>query len=218
MKAFMSYQTADRHIAAELRGFLETLGIPSFMAHEDIQVSHEWQTTILKEIGEADIFVAVLSANYLTSPFCMQESGIAVFRGNMTIIPLSIDATVSPGFMGTIQSKRINPAKIDFDILVAGIAKHNQAFIIDHLIERLRRSGSYRVAETNFLRILPYLGIATDEQKIAILAAAAMNDQISNAGLLAQTYLPPIFATHGQLLKEEARDSLGRTLKRYAVV
>lgn len=92
MQAFLSYQTEDRHVAAKVREFLDSIAVPAFMAHEDINVSHEWHKVILDEISKADIFVAILSEHYLRSQYCMQESGIAIFRNaRMTIIPLSTD-------------------------------------------------------------------------------------------------------------------------------
>src|ERR1700736_1359611 len=96
MHAFMSYQMTDRAFAAKVRDTLTPFGITSFMAHDDLEVSEEWKLRILDELSKADLFIAVLSANYLASSYCMQESGISVFRNIKTIIPFAIDTTVSP--------------------------------------------------------------------------------------------------------------------------
>lgn len=40
--AFISYQTADKQIAGRIKELLESIGITSFLAHEDIDVSEEW--------------------------------------------------------------------------------------------------------------------------------------------------------------------------------
>src|SRR5947209_19740129 len=90
MRAFMSYQTADKEIAARVAAILEEFECTAFMAHEHIEVSGEWRVEILKEIEAADLFVPILSANYYNSIWCKQESGIAAFR-KMPIIPLSIE-------------------------------------------------------------------------------------------------------------------------------
>jgi TIR domain len=71
MHAFLSYQTADRHVAAKVRDILTAFGVTSFMAHDDIEVSAEWRKAILTNIRKADLFVAILSANYYASQFCM---------------------------------------------------------------------------------------------------------------------------------------------------
>jgi hypothetical protein len=217
MQAFLSYQTQDRHIAAKVAEFLDSIAVPRFMAHEDINVSHEWQKVIFDEISKADIFITILSENYFTSPYCMQESGIAIFRmTGMTIIPLSIDGSVSPGFMAHIQSKKIDPNNVSHAVLFAGIVKYDCKFAIDCMINRLGVSRSSRSAEANFQLLLPYLDRATNEQVVDILEAAASNEQIANAGLCAQEYLPPLLETHGHLLAEEDRGELQRTLSRYA--
>src|SRR2546421_13004860 len=96
MRAFMSYQTADREVAARVAGLLTPFDIAAFMAHEHIEVSNEWRQTILKELAEADLFIPILSTRYFDSIWCKQESGIAAFR-KLTIIPLSIDGTIPKG-------------------------------------------------------------------------------------------------------------------------
>jgi TIR domain len=211
MQAFLSYQTQDRHIAAKVREFLDSITIPAFMAHEDINVSHEWQKVILDEISKADIFIPILSENYLKSPYCMQESGIAIFRmAGITVIPLSTDGSVSPGFMTHVQSKRIDPNNVSHSALFAGIAQYNCNFAIDRMINRLALSRNYASAEANFKLLFPYLGGATDEQIVEILEAAASNNQIADAGLCAREYLPPLFTTHGHLLAKKDRGKLAK--------
>src|ERR1700722_12731534 len=107
----MSYQTADRHIAASVRDVLRGIGVESFMAHDDIVVSAEWRLTILEQIKVADLFVAILSTNYMKSSWCIQKSGIAAFRKKMTIIPLSIDGPLPPGFISHVQATKIDPGR-----------------------------------------------------------------------------------------------------------
>ncbi len=76
------------------------------MAHEHIQVSEEWRLRILKELTVCDIFICILSQAYLASPWCVQESGISAIRDGMTIIPLSLDGTIPPGFISNIQATK----------------------------------------------------------------------------------------------------------------
>jgi TIR domain len=216
MRAFLSYQTEDRLIAAEIARALGGFNVSCFMAHEHIEVSQEWQNVILKELEKADIFVAVLSRRYLLSPYCIQESGIAVYRLNMTIIPVSIDETVSPGFMRHIQSKRVTPGNVDKDLLLSGIAKHDFEFAIEQLIVRLRQSGSFRSAERNFERLSPYLGEASRKHHVAILRAALENQQIAHADLCVREYLPPILRKYGDSLKDEERQRLEEIFASYA--
>jgi hypothetical protein len=132
----------------------------------------------------------------------------------ITVIPLSTDGSVSPGFMTHIQSKRIDPNNVSHSALFAGIAQYNCNFAIDRMINRLALSGNYTSAEANFKLRFPYLGGATDEQIVEILEAATY--QIADAGLCAREYLPPLFTTHGHLLAKEDRGKLQSTVRRWA--
>jgi hypothetical protein len=217
MRAFLSYQTRDKHVAAEVREVLEDLDITSFVAHDDIKVSREWQAVILEEIAAADVFVPILSKNYRQSPFCMQESGIAVFRiPELTIVPLSIDRSVSPGFMSFIQSRRVSPGHIrrDTDAIVDSIGKFDSQFITKALIKWLRRSFSYRNAEYNFELLRPYLPKASKKQCVAILEAAIANSEIAYSPICATKYLPPLMQDYGKYLRKEDRASLKEIITR----
>ncbi len=126
------------------------------MAHEDIAVSEEWQLKILEEIGKADIFICVLSKNYINSPWCVQESGIASFRKSMTVVPLSLDGTIPLGFISNVQSAKIDPSRVWLDDLIPGFLKHSPSFGLDIAIDQVGRSASYRGAEANFQLILTH--------------------------------------------------------------
>lgn len=123
MYAFLSYQTDEKLAAGEVREILNSIGIKSFLAHEDIQVSEEWRHKILEEIGKADLFIPLLSKSYYASPWCMQESGMAAFRDGLTIIPLSLDGSIPPGFIGHIQSTKVKSGSIELANLLPGLGK-----------------------------------------------------------------------------------------------
>lgn len=214
MTAFLSYQTKDKVVAGRLKTILEKLGIPSFLAHEDINVSEEWRLEILRKIGNAGLFVAVLSENYYKSEFCIQESGIAVFRENMTIIPLSIDGSLPMGFLSHIQSIKIDPENPQQNIFYPALAKRDVSSLIDMLIEIVAKSFSYRNAESNFKDILPYLQKASDNQIVQLLEKAASNNQVIGAQLCWQDYLPPLVKSHYFLLNLEAQDALAGIFKK----
>jgi hypothetical protein len=216
MYAFLSYQTNDKSIAARVRSILEDLGISSFLAHEDIAVSEQWRLAILAEIGKADLFVAILSKSYYESFWCIQESGIAAFRKRMLIVPLSIDGAVPLGFFGHIQSTKIDPESPRVTDIFPALAKRDVGFVIDKIIDIIGTSGSYRRAEANFELLFPYLTKVNDQQIVRLLQKAAANAQISNAGLCAQKYLPPLMKSHGALLDKNTRQNLEETLARYA--
>ena len=179
MDAFLSYHHEDRHVAGKVCEVLATLGIDGFMAHEDIAVSHEWHDAILEALANADIFVALLSKKYLKSCYCLQESGVAVFRKTeLTIVPLSIDGTIPPGFMNRVQAKSIDPDDVRETDVLAGVAKHDLAFVVEQLAAQIASSGSYETAEFNFARLAPFLRGLDPKLATKVLSASDGNNQV----------------------------------------
>jgi hypothetical protein len=162
-----------------------------------------------------DLLIAVLSANYLTSSWCIQESGIAAFRG-ITIVPLSIDETIPPGFLGQFQSTRIDPNAPALKPILAGLANQNVVFTIDKLIELFGKSSNYRSAEANFALIEPFLDRTSKKQKVKLLAVSAHNSQIYDAGG-SHAFLPPLIKTHGKYMKPEDLQKLKTEFLKYNI-
>lgn len=213
--AFLSYQTSDKAIAGKVKRLLATVKIGAFLAHEDIEVSEEWRLKIIEEIGKANIFICLISKNYLKSHWCDQESGIAVFRPEMTVVPLSIDGTNPTGFASSIQAVRVDPNNITLRHLLPAFLKNDFNAGIQIAIEILGRSHTFRSAEENFLFILPHLSRMSDAQIKLLLHRSSTNDQIYDATLCAKDYLPPILKSHGRFLASKMRSFLTRNCARY---
>ena len=211
MRAFFSYQTADKVAAAEIRDFYQELDVQCFMAHDDLQVSEEWRARILEELQLARIFVAILSRNYVRSPYCLQESGIAIIRPDITIIPLTLDETVSPGFMSHIQSRKIVSGSADPGVLFAGLAKYDQGLAVELIANRLTASSSWATAEKWFDVLRPHLDRTTDEQKVEILRIASGNNQVAGAWGLRKD-LRKLYAQYGGRLDGREQSYLEQML------
>jgi hypothetical protein len=63
--------------------------------------------------------------------------------------------------------------------------------------------------------MMKYTSRATDAQIAELLRVSAKNDQVCNAALCAQTYLPPLLVSHGHLLDAAAKKELIDTFARY---
>jgi hypothetical protein len=200
MRAFLSYQTGDKHVAAEIGKVLDDIGVRRFMAHDDIDVSHEWQEVIFRELDRAELFIAILSERYLVSPYCMQESGVAVFM-NKTVIPLSLDGTTPPGFMAHIHGRRITPGTAHDATLFAGIAKFDREFAIEKMISRLGKSLSWDSAGYNLEVLEPYLEGASDETIVKVLDTARLNGEIANS-FRGRPILTRLLRSHGNFLED----------------
>lgn len=214
--AFLSYQTADRLAARQLKDLLDKIGIASFLAHEDIGVSEEWRLRILEEIGKADLFICLLSKNYFESHWCVQESGIAAFRQGISIIPLSLDGTNPRGFISNYQSVKVNPDRITPSDIITGILKYNKTVGVNLLLDRIARSSSYRDADANFESVLPYISEMSEEQIKMLLERSAENNQIYAAARCAREYLPPLLKSYGHLITRKTKSFLMKKCKQYA--
>jgi hypothetical protein len=214
--AFLSYQTADKATAAQVKAVLSEVGILAFLAHEDIAVSEEWRLKILEEIGKASIFIALLSKNYFKSLWCVQESGIAAYRSDMTVIPLSLDGTIPQGFISNFQSVKVAPDRITIRDLIPGFLKHDFSVGIALITDLIGRSSGFRNAEANFQLLMPHISVMTNEQIKALLERVAENAQVHHASLCARDYLPPLVKSHGHLLKRTTRSFLKKVCAQYA--
>jgi hypothetical protein len=214
--AFVSYQTDDKVTAGQVKRVLGEARIDAFLAHEDIDVSAEWRLKILEEIGKANIFICLLSANYRKSPWCMQESGIAAFREGMTIVPLSLDGTKPTGFIANFQAVPIDRDRISIRDLLPAFFKHDFDVGVELTIDLIGESGGFRAAEENFQLILPYIARMSDAQVKLLLNRVADNGQVHHASLCARDYLPPLLKSHGRLLSPKTRSFLKNICAQYA--
>lgn len=197
--AFISYQTTDKLVAGKIKQILENIGIEAFLAHEDINVSSEWQDEILMNLSRCSLFICLLSKHYLESPWCLQESGVARFK-DITIIPLSLDGTIPSGFISKYQSIKIDPNLPKLNDLIPGLINFDG---IDIIIKIIDGSSSYRDAESNFELIIPYLSDLTEEQAIYLLEAIISNRQIYEAIKCKDTYIPQVVRRYGNLIPKE---------------
>lgn len=214
-KAFISYQTEDRAVAGSLRAALEPAGIEAFLAHEDINVSVIWRDRLLAELHAVDIFVAVLSAAYYRSHWCIQESGIAAFKPDLLVIPLSLDGTTPPAFLSGFQSTKIDPERITPRVLAPAFTTKDSAKGLFNLISLIARSTNYRDAEANFALLMPHLPDLDRHHVIALLEAANSNDQVSNASQCATEFIPSLLRKHPRGGSHAIRAALKATSARY---
>jgi len=212
---FISYQTANKNVAGKLQGIFQEVGVSSFLAHEDIEVSAEWRERILEELGKATIIISLLSEEYFRSEWCVQESGIAAYRGIISL-HLSIDGNIPRGFSSIIQSVRIDPENITLVEILPGIVASDFDLGIQLILDTIGRSRSYRGAEANFRLIIPYISRMSDQQKKELLEKAHSNGQIHHAGQCAKEYLPPLLQSWGHLISGEKLDYLQATCEEYA--
>jgi len=100
-KLFLSHLASFKKTTGSLKNTLETFGISSFVAHEDIEPTKEWQSEIESGLFTMDALCAVLMPDFNLSKWTDQEIGVAVGR-NILVIP--IRKGMDPyGFIGKYQ-------------------------------------------------------------------------------------------------------------------
>lgn len=100
-KLFISHLSTFKKTIGHLKTALEKYGISSFVAHEDIEPTKEWQEEIEKGLFSMDALCAVLMPGFKESNWTDQEIGVAVGR-SVLIIPIRKD--LDPyGFIGKYQ-------------------------------------------------------------------------------------------------------------------
>lgn len=104
-RMFISHITSKKKQASRLKAVLEDYGITSFVAHEDINPTKEWQKEIQRALNSMDCMSAMLYDGFHQSNWCDQEVGIALGR-NITVLPLLPDSDPY-GFLGEYQGIKI---------------------------------------------------------------------------------------------------------------
>jgi hypothetical protein len=101
LRVFLSHLSAHRAFTAELQSALLEYGITSFVAHNDIEPTLEWQTEIETALRTCHALVALLHQNFHASNWTDQEIGYVMGRG---LPAFSIRLGQDPyGFIGRFQ-------------------------------------------------------------------------------------------------------------------
>lgn len=101
-RLFISHLSEHKLTASNLQSALYEYGVSSFVAHEDITPTEEWQAEIESSLLSMDAIVAILTPGFHESLWTDHEIGAAIGR-NLYIIPL--DKGIKPyGFIAKYQA------------------------------------------------------------------------------------------------------------------
>lgn len=193
IKVFISYSNEDKLVGVGIKKTLTNHGIESFLAHNDIEVSEAWRDRILEELHEADVFIPILSDNFIKSAWCSQEAGIACYR-KILIIPISLDTTIPYGFMNHFQGEKIKPRysrHISPELILGPIIKKfPEIKILDLLINNLENCHNFRNCEASMNGLEPYFDQLNNEQIDRVIDISIRNNQIWDATRCINYYLP----------------------------
>ena len=144
-RIFLSHLARNKTEIAQLKTELEAYGLITFVAHEDIEPTKEWQTEIESALETMDALVALLAPGFKESDWCDQEIGFAIGR-KLPIIAIKFG--LDPyGFIGKYQAvqgarktlKKL--AKEVFDLFMLNTIVGSK--ITDTLVRQLSDSYSF---------------------------------------------------------------------------
>jgi hypothetical protein len=147
-RLFASHLHVDCMPLSELKAALQIYGIDTFVAHEDIEPTTEWQTEIERALDTCDAALAYLTPNFHDSLWVDQEVGYCINR-RILIVPLRLG--LDPyGLMGKYQGLQgVGPSSTEtahaiFELLI----RHNltAGSMAAGLIGRLEDAENYETA------------------------------------------------------------------------
>lgn len=102
IRVFISHVSQCKNDAMTTKDALEALGIASFVAHNDIEPTKEWQTEIVRALSSMGLFIALLTKGFKESDWTDQEVGFALAT-EVPILPVH-RGKVPYGFIGKYQA------------------------------------------------------------------------------------------------------------------
>jgi len=206
-RAFVSYSVERKHDGGAVKECLTKFGYQCFLAHDDLRVSEEWKQRILQELGEADVFVALLSKEFIESKWCGQELGYIFSRPDVLKIPLSLDGTMPYGFIEHLQGIEVHDGNLAA-VLEEVLYRKRPRQMIPAQIRRVASAGSWRGAAALVQPLIPHFAPFSDEEVDAFARAAAGNSEVWDAGRCASEYIPEFVRVNGARISPGAAHEL----------
>jgi len=204
--AFISYSHKDRKYGAQAKSLLADVGIEAFLAHDDLRVSDEWRKRIIVELKRCDLFVPLVSKNFLASKWAPQEVGFIISRPEVVIAPISLDGTTPFGFISHVQSSGITKDRITVELLVDPLIGRMPRQILPGLIGILSDIRDFRYAEARMAPLVPYFYRLRPNEAQALAEASVGNAGLWSAHLCRTEYLP-------ELVRQQAKNIAPKTLR-----
>ena len=88
IRVFISHVDQFKFDALRIKSALADRRIASFVAHEDIEPSEEWQSEIIHALSTMNMFIALLTQGFHESNWADQEVGFAL-ANRTPILPVN---------------------------------------------------------------------------------------------------------------------------------
>jgi hypothetical protein len=200
LRVFLSHLASHRAFVSEISTELRAFGVYGFVAHDNIEVSAEWQAVIEEALRTAEALVGLAHPGFSDSHWVQQELGWAYGRGlPVAMVRLGEDPR---GFPAKWQWPSLvgAPAVKVAGAIAAWLNRHTDlgARLGDAAIVALREAGSYDAAKQAAEKVEAF-GRLTEPQLNALADVYLANNQV-HGSVIASPVVKRIFAAHGRPL------------------
>jgi len=174
-RIFLSHKSKYKVETAKIQEELATYGIASFVAHNDIEPTREWQDEIENALHTMDVLVALMTEGFQESSWTDQEIGFALGRKKQVI---AVRMGTDPyGFIGRYQAVTATWDNATVNIVKA-LMKHEK--MIDAYIELMKQCGSFDEGN-DLAKYLVDITSLNNEQVSAMIKAFNENNQLQGS-------------------------------------
>lgn len=171
-RVFLSHKTEVKKEVSALKESMTSFGVSSFVAHEDIHPTHEWQSEIESALSSADAFIAVLTEKFHESLWTDQEVGYALARG-IPIIALRLGRDPY-GFIGKFQALSCTWESAPLELMKILIKQDRMVAAFADSARNVRNFD-----ESNRLALLlPYIDRISNESAATLVDAYNKNGEL----------------------------------------
>lgn len=182
-RVFLSHKADYKVETAKLKEAFLAYGVTCFVAHEDIEPTHEWQNEIENALFSMEACVVLLTPGFHSSFWTDHEIGVAIGR-RVPVIPVKLG--IDPyGFIGKYQAVNgqalisSNLASTLFGLLMSKYSSIKER-VIDVLVMRFENAESFSHAN-NLMEYLKKITVAAPEIVERLDTAPKKNMQVREA-------------------------------------
>lgn len=180
LKLFLSHKVTIKKETKALKDALAKIGISSFVAHEDIHPTTQWQGEIENALFSMDVLVALLTKDFHESNWTDQEIGFALGRQTLIIpvrLPIDPKGFISKyqGVSGCVVDKPDDIAMKIYNIIAKDIRNRDTLFA--SALSIYADSSSWAKSDFNVVNLLSKFEELSSEQLDRLLEVFRNNVQ-----------------------------------------
>lgn len=178
MKIFISFSHKDENVCVALAKALRGDNHEVFIYEDSISIGESILDKVTESISIADLFIAVITKNYLDSNWTQTELSAAVLRGKgINLFPVVVGDLFVPDSISDIRYLKVDKPED----------------VVDKVVIEVRRIGKSK-HPSDYLKSLPYdSSTESKDEKIGLLKDALSSNQLTlvcGAGVSQDSLIP----------------------------